>query len=197
MIWPPSTMGNNQHFVNSLWPGDMASPILVNIDQGDGFPPAQSQAITATNVDLEDKIQQFTCQEIHLKMSTETLPWRHNEPDGVSNHQPRHCLLNCLFRCRSNKTSKLRVTGLCAENSPGTGEFSAQKASNIENISIWWRHHRKKMLPSYSIMSRPQSVEATMGYSSSWHNLLCKKCTLKLNCLSFENTVHCNLLYHF
>ena len=27
--------------------------------------------------------------------------------------------INCLFRCRSKKTSKLRVTGLCAENSPG------------------------------------------------------------------------------
>ena len=29
------------------------------------------------------------------------------------------CLLNRLFRCRSKKTSKLRVTGLCAGNSPG------------------------------------------------------------------------------
>ena len=56
-----------------------------------------------------------------------SLHWRHNEPDGVSNHQPRHCLLNCLFRCRSKKTSKLGVTGLCADNSPGTSEFSAQK----------------------------------------------------------------------
>ena len=35
---------------------------------------------------------------------------------GVSNHQPRDCLLNSLFRRRSNKISKLRVTGLCAEN---------------------------------------------------------------------------------
>ena len=70
-----------------------------------------------------------------------TLHWRHNEPDGVSNHQLRDCLLNCLFRCGSKKTSKLRVTGLCAENWPGAGEFSAQKASNAENVSIWWRHH--------------------------------------------------------
>ena len=61
-----------------------------------------------------------------------SLHWRHNEPDGVSNYQPRQCLLNCLFMCRSKKTSKLLVTGLCAENSPGTGEFPAQKASNAE-----------------------------------------------------------------
>ena len=48
-----------------------------------------------------------------------TLLWRHNEHDSVSNHQPRGCLLNRLFRRRSKKTSKLRVTGLCVGNSPG------------------------------------------------------------------------------
>ena len=47
------------------------------------------------------------------------LRWRHNERDSVSNHQPHDCLLNGLFRRRSKKTSKLRVTGLCVENSPG------------------------------------------------------------------------------
>ena len=67
--------------------------------------------------------------------------WRNNSNDGVSNHQPHHCLLNRLFRRRSKKTSKLRVTGLCRGNSPVTGEFPAQMASNAENVSIWWRHH--------------------------------------------------------
>ena len=47
------------------------------------------------------------------------LHWRHNDHDGVSNHQPHGCLLNRLFRRRSKKTSKLRVTGLCVGNSPG------------------------------------------------------------------------------
>ena len=70
-----------------------------------------------------------------------TLQWRHNGRDSVSNHQPHDCLLNRLFRRRSKKTSKLRVTGLCAGNSPGTGEFLAQMASYTENVSIWWRHH--------------------------------------------------------
>ena len=50
------------------------------------------------------------------------------------NHQPHDCLLNRLFRRRLKKTSKLRVTGLCAGNSPGTGEFPAQMASNAENM---------------------------------------------------------------
>ena len=70
-----------------------------------------------------------------------TLRWRHDGHDSVSNHQPHHCLLNRLFRRRSKKTSKLRVTGLCAGNSPETGEFPAQMASNAEKFSIWWRHH--------------------------------------------------------
>ena len=78
---------------------------------------------------------------IHVSVMSFPLRWRHNGCDSVSNHQPHHCLLNRLFRRRSKKTSKLRVTGLCAGNSPGTGEFSAQRASNAENVSIWWRHH--------------------------------------------------------
>ena len=70
-----------------------------------------------------------------------SLQWRHNEHDGVSNH-PRHDSLRIrLFKRISKKTSNLRVTGLCEENSPVTGEFPAQRASNAENVSIWWRHH--------------------------------------------------------
>ena len=70
-----------------------------------------------------------------------TLRWRHNGCDSISNHQPHDCLLNRLFRRRSKKTSKLCATGLSAGNSPVTGEFPAQRASNEENVSIWWRHH--------------------------------------------------------
>ena len=62
-----------------------------------------------------------------------TLKLRHNERHGVSNHRRLHCLLNCCFRRRSKKTSKLRVTGY--------RWIPAQKASNAENVSIWWRHH--------------------------------------------------------
>ena len=42
-----------------------------------------------------------------------TLQWCHNWRDSVPNHQPHDCLLNRLFRRRSKKTSKLRVTGPC------------------------------------------------------------------------------------
>ena len=68
------------------------------------------------------------------------LEWRHNEHDGVFNRQPYYCFLNRSFRCRSKKTSKLRVTGLCAWNSQVSGQFPAQRDNNAENASIWWRH---------------------------------------------------------
>ena len=74
------------------------------------------------------------------------LQWRRNMHDEVSNHQPYDCLLNRLFRRRSKKTSKLRVNGLCEGNSPVTGEFPAQRASNAENVSIWWRHHANQVI---------------------------------------------------
>ena len=78
-----------------------------------------------------------------------TLQWRRNGCIGVSNHQPHRCLLNRLFRRRSKKTSKLRVIGLCAGNSPGTSEFPAQRASYAENVYIRWRHHDiRKYIPS-------------------------------------------------
>ena len=70
-----------------------------------------------------------------------SLQWHHNGPGGISNHQPHDCLLKRLFGRWSKKTSKLCVTGLCVGNSPVTGEFPAQRASNVENFSIWWRHH--------------------------------------------------------
>ena len=65
-----------------------------------------------------------------------TLQWRHNEGGGVRNHQRLDCLHNCSFRWRSKKTSKLPVTGLCEGNSPVTGDFSAQRVSNAENVSV-------------------------------------------------------------
>ena len=70
-----------------------------------------------------------------------TLRWRYNGRYSVSNHLPHDCSLNHLFRPRSKKTAKLRVTDLCVGNSPGTGEFRSQMDSNAENVSIWWRHH--------------------------------------------------------
>ena len=78
-----------------------------------------------------------------------SLRWRHNGRDGISNHQPHHCLLNRLFGRRSKKTSKLRVTGLCAGISPGTPHK--------------WPVTRKMFPFDDVIMVNPLSVYTTWG----------------------------------
>ena len=88
--------------------------------------------------------------------------WRHNGHDGISNHQPHHCLLNHLFGRRSKKTSELCITGLCAGNSLRTGEFPAQMASNVENVSIWWRHHRHgRKVPTVFLINNVAPIYVT------------------------------------
>ena len=69
-------------------------------------------------------------------VTTAAFQWRNNERDGVSFYRRLDCLPNRLFRHRSKKTWKLRVTGLCEGYSPVTGELPSQRASNAENISI-------------------------------------------------------------
>ena len=66
----------------------------------------------------------------------DSLQWHHNE---------RASQITSLTIVQSTDNSggdqrkhqKLRVTGLCAGNSPMTGEFPAQRASNAENVSIF------------------------------------------------------------
>ena len=52
-----------------------------------------------------------------VAMTIFTLQWR----DGVSNHRRHNCLLNRLFRRRSKKTFKVRVTGRWLVNPPHKG----------------------------------------------------------------------------
>ena len=76
---------------------------------------------------------------IVISMS-DSLHWRYNELDGFSDHQAHDSLLT-------------RVTELCEGKSPVTGDFPAQKASNVENISIF------SMTSSwYSVLKRSSSV---------------------------------------
>ena len=85
-----------------------------------------------------DRLATFMFYVSIITMTSWWARWRLKSPASP-------CLLNCWFRCSSKKTSKLRVSGLCAGNSPVTGEFPAQWASNPENVSIWWRHHVEQL----------------------------------------------------
>ena len=88
------------------------------------------------NFSFSPSTQRLICIAAGRHQPGISLLWRHNERDGVLNHQHFDCLLNTLFKCMWKKTSKLRITGLSEGNSPVTGEFSAQKASNAEKVSI-------------------------------------------------------------
>ena len=105
--------------------------------------PYSQSAVTITDLSSQRRERQcgYSMPATSSGASAMSLWWRHNERNGVLNNQPHNCLLNLLFRRRSKKTSKLRVTGLFEGNSPIIGEFPAQRASSAENVSIWWRHH--------------------------------------------------------
>ena len=104
-IWNVKCTGNNSHFRLTN-----ATDVLVKLSKFLRQKSFDHRGTRIPNLHAE-------CS-IHL---SHPLRWRHNERDSVSNHQPRMCLLNRLFKHRSKKTSKLRVTGLCAGNSPLTG----------------------------------------------------------------------------
>ena len=65
------------------------------------------------------------CPWLHITMTSYWARWRPKPPAD-------DCLLDRLFQYRSRETLKLRVTGLCEGNSPVTGEFPTQRASNAE-----------------------------------------------------------------
>ena len=79
-------------------------------------------------------------------MSTYSLQWRQNGRDSVSNHQPNDCLFSQQFiqtQIKEN-TKAPRHWPLCGKFT-GTGEFPAQRVSNADDVSIWWRHHGLKI----------------------------------------------------
>ena len=135
-----SSYSSNRHFVNTQnWP-EIIIPrfylccVLLWFDNV-WFPsPVLLHPNWGKQVICFWRMHSVNPQEIRYNYNT--LQWRHNERDDASNHRRLECLLNRLFRRRSKKTSKPRVTGLCERNSPVTGD--------AENISIWWRHHENK-----------------------------------------------------
>ena len=157
---------------------------------------------------IENSVQQkdlcFTLLIHGIYIWRNSLQWRHNEHDSVSNHQPHVCFFSRLFRHRSKKTSKLHVTGLCAGNSPEAGEFPAQMASNAENVSIWWRHHafkwRGSMLTKASIGSYFR-VDACYYYSSlhvsCWNDTAEVLCKLRTFLWINSNMCHLNVAEYF
>ena len=94
------------------------------------------------------------------------LEWRHYERDGVSNHPPRDCLLNRLFKTHIKETSNLRVLAFVRGihrwpvNSPHKGSVTRKM------FSIWWRHRDSDYNPIKKHCAR---IALTTNYASIIH----------------------------
>ena len=90
---------------------------------------------------------------------TVSLQWRHSGRHGVSHHRRDDCLLNRLSRCRPKKTSKFLLTGLCAWNSPVTGEFPHKRPVTwtmfpFDDVIIWDSLPKEREMPIRHVMKR-------------------------------------------
>ena len=92
--------------------------------------------------------------------SANSLQWRHNERDGVSGHRRHNCLLNRLFRRRSKKTSKLRVTSLWGGihrwlvSSSHKGPVTRKMFSFDDVIMSWYTHIKQTTKPCAYVWAR-------------------------------------------
>ena len=128
------------------------------------------------------------CHNLSYYQLVSSLQWHHNGRDGVSNHQRLDCLLKRLFMCRSKKTSKPRVTGLCEGHSPVAVEFPSERPSSaifffhlmtsscrsklsylIRMIQLWVRHHLKTdLVTRYTVdISRSVSLYSSISGQGS------------------------------
>ena len=104
---------------------------------------------------------------------TMSLLWCHNGHDGISNHQPCHCLLNRSDvdqRKHQSSTSLAFVWGIhwWPVNSPHKG------ASNKESVSIWWRHHDIYYMTYWTycgggILGNTKAVDDLDAASQKWN----------------------------
>ena len=93
------------------------------------------------------------------------LQWCHNGRDGVSNHEPHLCFLRRI----SKTISKLRVTGLCAGNSP---HHKRGKCFHLITSS-WWGEstgHQWIFITNFLLFLRlpQQTVEQTVVLAVTW-----------------------------
>ena len=90
------------------------------------------------------------------------MRWRLKSPVSRLFTQP-------FIEAQIKEKSKLRVTDLCEGNSPVTSEFPTQRASNAENVSIWWRHHARSpnRLYGHAYMAGYQNSSLNNGYQKT------------------------------
>ena len=75
------------------------------------------------------------------------------------------------------------LLALCKGNSPVTGEFPAQRASNAVKASIWWRHNEYRVWLCFRPAGKPVTInvfvickvrvwEPENQFNVNWHQVL-------------------------
>ena len=106
--------------------------------------------------DLEALEYEMHAESLDTQIIENTLQKRHNERDGISNHRRLDCFVNRLFRHRSKKTLKPRVTGLCEGNSPVIREFphkgpKARKMVPFDDVITIAKIYLRNRIHSHSL----------------------------------------------
>ena len=120
--------------------------------------------------------------------SSWSLHWRHDEHDGLSNHQSHDCLFNHLFKAQIKENIKTpRHWPLWGELV--TSEFPTQRASNVENDSIWWCHHDTNTL---SLLA--SAVNVSIGSGKGLRPVQCQTITWTYDNSKQQSYYHDNYL---
>ena len=130
-----------------------------------------------TQPKLRDYCYLFSCNCTEITMTSYWARWRIKLPASRLFSQP-------FIQAQIKETSKLPITGLCAGNSPVTGEFPqefpddrwipAQMASNAENVSIRWLHHG--MLYCYFKITSKRCYASSNGQWANTTMCMTMKC---------------------
>ena len=126
-----------------------------------------------------------------------SLQWPHNGFDSVSNHQPREYLLNRLFKRKSKKTPKLRVTGLCVGNSPVTGEYPhkwpvTRKMFPFDDVIMLLFRHAEVMV-AFNTTQQPYTMRATLeSYGPVSPEIIPLPCQIRLQNISCGEFLSCH-----
>ena len=86
------------------------------------------------------------------------INWCYNEHDGVSNHQ--HLVYSTVCSGVDQSKPQSSMWPLV------TGGFPSQRASNAENVSIWWRHigQHERLWPTSMLLMRITVIDMMMMF---------------------------------
>ena len=105
---------------------------FVTVNHIDGW--VQDCSLSIANA--PEILQSCTKSSIYIYI---TLQWHHSEQNGKS--AISRLFTQPLIQSADQRKNQSSAPLAFVRNPPVTGEFPTQRASNAENVSIWWHHH--------------------------------------------------------